>query len=128
MARIISSIGRSQLRRLDETIEKRKNIYNDIVRKTIFAVLPVNDPHIQSAYTIIVFRAMDIDTLDLIKECKKRLQMRGSWPTRQRLLPEQDTEVLRAIGREVFRCEINPNVGPNEVAMLSGILNGYGTR
>ena len=122
--RITASIGISQLRKIDRTIEKRKSIYQEIAHKinNIHSNNKVNDT--KSVYANIVLRFEHSDNNNIIIQCKEKgLLLRGTWPNHQRLFDEQDTTTVKKIKNEILIFNINPMLKEQEICRFVEIIN-----
>ena len=124
MERIIASVARHQLSSIESIVKERKKIAQKISRITKFALRIAQNNESEQVFTNIVFRFMRKDLNKIISFCKDRgLLLRSSWPTHQKLWPEQQTETVKKFANEILIWNVNPMLTDKEIDSFIDIIN-----
>ena len=123
MAGIIASVAMKQLGEIDQFICRRGEIYNKIKQNTK-CFLPYNkDIQSKEVFTNIVFHFKGRNIRRIISYCKdQNLLLRGTWPTHQKLWPEQQTPALEKIRDEILIWNVNPMLTDREINKFIDII------
>jgi dTDP-4-amino-4,6-dideoxygalactose transaminase len=128
MEPIIASLGRSQFRKIDHLVHKRKEAFDTLAA---FSHMHAYDElNSKDVYTYVVLRFKDKDLFKVIEQCKaKGLSLRATWPTRQKLWAHQQTHNVLTIKKEYLLWSINPDLTESEKSDFMKIIstvNGNG--
>lgn len=116
MQRIIASLGRTQLKKIDSLIESRRQIWHKLARLENCHFEDSEGFDGKDVYTYMVLRFPDTDISKLIETCRNHgLLLRLTWPTHQRLWDDQKTENVRRIETEILTWNVNPMLNRKEV-------------
>lgn len=123
MEPIIAALGRTQLRKIDSLIERRKKITKELATIDSFHLKKNENLTEKASYTYALFRFSGKNIFKIAERCKKQgLLLRPTWPTRQKLWNHQDTEVVKKFGEEILTWVINPMVSKKEIEKFIRIM------
>jgi dTDP-4-amino-4,6-dideoxygalactose transaminase len=124
MAPIIASVGKSQFKKIDRLIEQRKKIYERFLQYPLIHFREHDHGYIKDVYTHIVLRFDHGNILEFIDKCKKEgLNLRATWPTRQKKWRHLNSENMSRIEKEILIWNANPDLTDKEIERFIQILN-----
>ncbi len=127
MEPLIASLGRSQLRKIDELNEKRRRAYE--------ALRGLSGPYFDASgrfqgidvHTYLVLRFPQDDIFKVIEKCREKgISLKPTWPTHQSLWAGQDTPAVSRIAKEVVTYCIHPGITPEEIQRLGKAVGDCG--
>ena len=125
MRSIVASVGRIQLKKMDQFNVKRIKIARALKEQlpNYYRNFWKNGPLVKNVYSFfpLWFEGYKLELL--IRECKSRgLKLRKSWPAFQEWWQEQDTENIRKIRDSLLLFELNPDLKDAEVIKVAEII------
>jgi dTDP-4-amino-4,6-dideoxygalactose transaminase len=125
MERLVASIGRSQLRKVDEFNRRRKAIAERLCKVEGWYFKTQNGSLYKDVDTFAVLRCSSENTLQMAEEAQQKgLHLKGTWPTHQKLWEGQNTENVRRAASEFLTYNISPDLTSSEVEKIVQIVNG----
>ena len=124
MEPIIASLARTQLRKIDSLIERRKEICDNLAKLENYHLEDSDGSDVKDVHTHLLLRFPGHDIFEVIQKCKKYgLLLRATWPTHQKLWKNQDTENVKRIEREILTWNVSPMLNSREIDKFFEILN-----
>ena len=126
MARIIASVGRSQLGRIDLMNNKRKVLWGMLKDAPGIHYDPQqNGSGSEPVFNFIVLRCKTGSIDDFMEKAHKNgIYLRPSWPRRQRPWEGQDSESYRKFGDCTLVWSIGPDLSQGEVREFIRFVTG----
>ena len=124
MNKMIASLARNQLRKLDTLNHNRVKISKKIIERLKPAVSCSENYQLNGVYSFIVMKFENTILQKIIDHCSSRgLLLRPTWPTHQKLWDEQTTPAVRTIGENILTWTVNPMLTQKEINKFADIIN-----
>jgi hypothetical protein len=125
MGKFVASIGRSQLRKVDQFNRRRKAIAERLCKLDGWHFKTQNGSLYKDVDTFAVLRCSSENALHLAEDAQQKgLTLKGTWPTHQKLWEGQNTENVRRAASEFLTYSISPDLTSTEVEKIVQIVNG----
>ncbi len=126
MPPVIATLSRTQLRKTNAITDKKKKIFRRFVNLHCCDSKLLDEPEFKDVFSFLVLRFPNHNIYQLIEKSKKcSLQLKGTWPTHQKIWEQQDTVNLRKIEKDILTWNITPNVYEKEINTLINFLSEY---
>ena len=121
---MMASVGRIQLRKIDEMNNKRIEICRRLNEKLNFYYFKsVDNKYSKNVCTNFPMKFQNKNIPKIREDCKKNgLLLRSTWPAFQEWWEEQDTENVRAIRDNLLMLTVNPMLTDGEIDKASKII------
>jgi len=121
---LIASVGRVQLRKIDQINNKRIEISNKINTKlNLYYFKNIESKDSKNVYAMLPMKFQNTNLDYIIRECKKEgLLLRKTWPAFQDWWEEQNTINVRKIRDSLLMWDVNPNVTDKEIKKMISII------
>lgn len=123
---IVSSVGRVQLRKMDQKNKKQAKICKEIAtRVKHYKGFSQNNHSIKNVYSFfpIWFEGGDINKIRK-KALRRSIFLRTSWPSFQELWSKQNTSNIKKIGKSLLIWDVSPMITRKEINRMVKIING----
>ena len=125
MHRLVASVARVQLEKVDELNQRRMIIVQNLRKKLPPHCLDLGNQNarIKNVCTAFPLWFLGHDIKRVAKKCRfEGVRLRKSWPTSPFWWKEEDTTNVRIVGRSLLILEINPMLSDQEIERAGEVI------
>lgn len=121
---VVASVGRVQLRKIDQINNRRIEISKKLNEKlNLYYFKNIESKDSKNVYAMLPMKFQNVNLDKVVRECKKEgLLLRKTWPAFQDWWEEQDTINVRKVRDSLLMWDVNPMVTDKEIKKMISVL------